>query len=178
MERKRFIVRHFTYGDVEQLAKVFHLSINQGTSSHYSEEERAVWSPNLRSNEYWLTRLSGTKTWVAECDLCIVGFINLKSDEAMKDDLIAGGLREDDWKIAEVDCLFTHPDYMGTGVASELYRILEKHARTLRLSSLTVEASYLAKPFFEKFGFLVQRKNSHPRDGQLLVNFSMFKELI
>ncbi|GIU34695.1 GNAT family N-acetyltransferase [Shewanella schlegeliana] len=178
MERKCFIVRPFTCGDVEQVAKVFHLSINQGASSHYSEAERAVWSPNLRSNEYWLTRLSGTKTWVAECDLCVVGFINLKSDDLITDDLIAGDLKKRGRQIAEVDCLFTLPDYIGIGVASELYRTLEKHARALRLTSLTVEASYLAKPFFEKFEFQVKRKNSHPRDGQKLVNFSMFKELI
>ncbi|GIU12781.1 MULTISPECIES: GNAT family N-acetyltransferase [unclassified Shewanella] len=173
MEKKRFIVRPFTRSDVGQLAQVFHLSINQGASSHYSEAERAVWSPNLRSNDYWLTRLSGTKTWVAECDLCIVGFINLKADGSITDDLRAADL-----KTAEVDCLFTHPDYTGIGVASELYRAVEEHAKLLRLNSLTVEASYLAKPFFEQFAFQVKCKNSHPRDGQQLVNFSMFKELI
>ncbi|GIU09674.1 MULTISPECIES: GNAT family N-acetyltransferase [unclassified Shewanella] len=170
-------VRPFAVKDVTELAQVFHLSINQGAASHYSEMQRKVWSPNLRSDEVWLERLSGTLTWVAETSCGIIGFINLKkpSDVDCDSDIaqaIAGSLAE-----AEVDCLFTHPEFVGMGVAKALYAELENKALTLGIKLLTVQASYLAKPVFERFGFETITQNSHNKGDQVLVNFSMIKQL-
>ena len=164
-------VRLFANTDVGQLAKVFHLSINQGAASHYSTVERAVWSPALRSDDDWQLRLAPTVTWVAEIGQVISGFINLKSAEARASH-DAGLVLS-----AEIDCLFTHPDFAGKGVASQLYQQLEEYALTQKIAELTVEASYLAKIFFEKKGFQVLSKNDNQRSGQVLVNFSMRKML-
>ena len=164
-------VRLFTKADVGQLANVFHLSITQAAASHYSEEERAVWSPALRSDDDWLLRLAQTVTWVAEEEGIISGFINLKPTIETLDS-------EGKFILsAEVDCLFTHPSFVGKGVASQLYQCLEQHAISQQISELTVEASYLAKPFFEKQGYRLLSKNEHSRADQVLVNFSMRKKL-
>ncbi len=168
---KDCLVRLFTKADVGQLANVFHLSITQAAASHYSEEERAVWSPALRSDDDWLLRLAPTVTWVAEEGGLISGFINLKP---IVETLGSGG---EPLLSAEVDCLFTHPNFVGKGVASRLYQCLEDHALAEKVAELTVEASYLAKPFFEKQGYRVLSKNEHSRADQVLVNFSMRKKL-
>ncbi|MGS0681802.1 GNAT family N-acetyltransferase [Shewanella sp. 125m-7] len=189
-------VRPFTNDDVSQLAQVFHLSINLGTGSHYNEQQRAVWSPTIRSDEAWLERLAGTLTWVAEIERQVVAFINLKNVRAYNLGSILDDSAEIDSSLevvdkpganlasnkapltAEVDCLFVHPDFSGTGIASALYQTLEAQALDLDLVQLTVEASYLAKPFFERFGFHTKCQNSHQRGEQVLVNFSMTKDLI
>ncbi|MEZ9821110.1 GNAT family N-acetyltransferase [Shewanella sp. 10N.286.45.A1] len=164
-------VRLLTKADVGQLAEVFHLSITQAAASHYSEEERAVWSPALRSDDEWLLRLAPTVTWVAEEEAFISGFINLKPT------IETLGSDGEPVLSAEVDCLFTHPSFVGKGVASQLYQCLEQYAIAQQISELTVEASYLAKPFFEKQGYRVLSKNEHSRADQVLVNFSMRKTL-
>ncbi|ABZ75928.1 GCN5-related N-acetyltransferase [Shewanella halifaxensis HAW-EB4] len=174
------IIRPFSDKDASQLAQVFHLSVNQGSSSHYNEQQRAAWSPKIRSEQIWLERLAGTYTWVAEIEQKVIGFINLKrvsgfdfakSVESAKSN---GGIV----LSAEIDCLFVHPDYTGVGAASNLYQVLEAKALSIGLVQLTVEASYLAKPFFERFGFHATRQNSHQRGEQVLVNFSMSKALV
>lgn len=179
MKQPEFTVRPFVINDVTELAQVFHLSIKQGAASHYSEQERAVWSPNLRSDEVWLERLSGTLTWVAEANQRIIGFINLKKPSDLNGDshidieqATAGFLTQ-----AEVDCLFTHPEFVGMGVAKALYLELEKKALTLGVKQLAVQASYLAKPVFERFAFQTIKQNSHNKGDQVLVNFSMVKPL-
>ncbi|PKH54238.1 GNAT family N-acetyltransferase [Shewanella sp. Choline-02u-19] len=165
-------VRLFTEQDVDQLATLFHLSITQGASSHYSADERAVWSQAPRSHQDWLTRLQPTTTWVAVERGVIAGFINLKPARLKPSD----GAEE--VLTADIDCLFSHPDFTGRGVATALYGYLEEYAAAQHIKELTVEASYLAKPFFEKQGYKVLSKNRHPRAGQVLVNFSMSKVLI
>ncbi|QQX82483.1 GNAT family N-acetyltransferase [Shewanella sp. KX20019] len=164
-------VRRFNPRDVEQLTTLFHLSVTQGASSHYSVEERAVWSASPRSHQNWLTRLQPTTTWVAEEGSVITGFINLKPAQLK--------LQSDnkEWLCADIDCLFSHPEFTGRGVATALYKGLEEFAVAEQIRELTVEASFLAKPFFEKQGYEVLSKNQHPRAGQVLVNFSMHKIL-
>lgn len=164
-------IRLFAIADVQQVANVFHLSVSQGAASHYSEKQRAVWSPVLRTDNEWLSRLAPTVTWVAEEGRFIRGFINLSP--AVEVCGHAGEPR----LSAEIDCLFTHPEHVGKGVASSLYQCLESYARSRNIAVLTVEASYLAKPFFEQQGYQVLSKNEHIRADQVLVNFSMHKTL-
>lgn len=164
-------VRFFTEQDVDQLAILFHLSITEGASSHYSTDERAVWSQAPRSHQDWLARLQPTTTWVAVEGDIIVGFINLKSATLKPLDSAKEGL------MADIDCLFSHPDFTRRGIATALYDYLEEFAVMQHVKELTVEASYLAKPFFEKQGYKVLSKNEHPRAGQILINFSMSKIL-
>ncbi|MGE6432915.1 GNAT family N-acetyltransferase [Shewanella baltica] len=168
-------IRLFTPSDVSQLAAIFEASIMQGSGEFYSFAERSAWAyieGEIRSENYWLERLKGTTIWVAEADNMLVGFINLKI-----------GADSEVEAAAEVECLFVHPEYARSGVATSLYFALFEEVKILALKRLTVEASYLARPFFEKQGFRSIRRNEHKRflnaadkaqgQAQVLVNFSM-----
>ncbi len=72
-----------------------------------------------------------------------------------------------------IDCTYTHPDFQGKGVASSLYDYLLMQAKQAGIKRLYVEASFIAKPFFEHRGFSVVKKNEVQRKGVSLVNFSM-----
>ncbi|MCL2918306.1 GNAT family N-acetyltransferase [Shewanella litorisediminis] len=147
--------------DVASVARLFHEAV-QGASEYYSEAERNAWSPALRDEATWQSRLAPSKVWVARGDSGIVGFINL----------LPRGHGE-----AEIDCLFTAPAAARSGVAGSLYRVLEQQAWRDGVQRLTVEASYFARPFFLSRGFTELCRNEHPRHGQVLVNFSMEKWL-
>ncbi|QSX39755.1 GNAT family N-acetyltransferase [Shewanella cyperi] len=140
-----------------QIAELFHAAA-EGAGEHYSQAERQAWSPELRSLAVWQARLAPTKVWVAVEDEAVLGFINL----------LPRGAGE-----GEIDCLFTHPGAGRRGIASALYQVLATEARDRGLQCLRVEASFYAKPFFEKQGFKVLSRNEHSRGGETLVNFSM-----
>lgn len=172
-------IRLFTPADVSQVAAIFQASVMQGSGEYYSFAERSAWAyieGESRSDSYWLERLKGSTIWVAEADNMLVGFINLKI-----------GVESGVDAAAEVECLFVHPEYARSGVATLLYFALFEEVKSLGLKRLTVEASYLARPFFEKQGFRSIRRNEHKRflnaadkeegQAQILVNFSMILAL-
>ncbi len=173
-------IRLFSPKDVAQVAAVFDASVMEGAQEYYSLTERIAWAQHqgeARSESYWLTKLEDTTTWVAQEDGQLVGFINLRlhSDEEFQ--AIVG----------EVDCLFVHPEYSRAGVATQLYFTLLEEVKRRSLKKLTVEASYQARPFFEKQGFNCIRRNEMrryltPEDklsdkAQVLVNFSLILSL-
>lgn len=98
------------------------------------------------------------KPFIAIIENRVAGFIELDAD-------------------GHIDCTYTHPDFQGKGVASALYKHLLAEARRRNIKRLYVEASLIAKPFFEHRGFSVVKKNAIQRNGVFLVNFSMEKYL-
>lgn len=173
-------IRLFSPKDVSQIASVFNASVMEGAQEYYSLTERLAWAQNqgeARSNDYWLDKLEDTTTWVAELNDKLVGFITLKPCPIVELDV----------QVGEVDCLFVHPEYSRAGVATLLYLALFEEVKKREFKRLTVEASYQARPFFEKHGFNCIRRNElrrylTPEDklqdkAQILVNFSLMLSL-
>ncbi len=73
-----------------------------------------------------------------------------------------------------LDMLYVHKDYQGKKVASFICDNLEK---TFNVSEITVHASITAKPFFEKRGYEVIKKQQVKRKGIFLENYIMKKFL-
>ena len=71
-----------------------------------------------------------------------------------------------------LDRLYVHKDYQGRGVAAALCAALEQHAAGM---PVTVHASVTARPFFEKRGYRVCRRQQVLRAGVALTNFVMIK---
>lgn len=71
-----------------------------------------------------------------------------------------------------LDRLYVHKDYQGRGVAAALCTALEQHAAGM---PVTVHASVTARPFFEKRGYRVCRRQQVLRVGVALTNFVMIK---
>jgi len=124
----------------------------------YSSEKVDAWAPKSIDKASLDKRLSGNFTIVAEHDGTIVGFASL----AYK---------------GYYDLLYVHKDYQRQGVATALTNIIENEAVLYGIRELTADVSITAKPFFEKKGYEVIRKQSVERKGQLLTNYTMRKEL-
>lgn len=141
-----------------EIADLFHQSVHAIDPSVYSNELKQAWAPTPINYERWSKRLNKSKTFIAVIENRVAGFIELDAD-------------------GHIDCTYTHPDFQGKGVASALYEHLLVQAKSKNIKRLYVEASLIAKPFFEHRGFSVVKKNEVQRNGLTLVNFSMEKHL-
>lgn len=70
-----------------------------------------------------------------------------------------------------LDRLYVRADSIGKGVGKALCRRLESAVG----GDITTHASVTARPFFEKMGYFVVKKQQVERSGVLLTNFIMKK---
>lgn len=80
--------------------------------------------------------------------------------------------------VGYMHALFVHKDYQHQGIASLLYKYLEKYARKKGAKRLTSEVSIPAKAFFEKQGFQVDEEQKRKANKLYLTNYKMSKWLI
>lgn len=138
-----------------QLADIFHEAVHAIDSS-YSQKQKEAWAPTPPDYLAWSKRLKKKNVFMAKTDNIAIGFIELDPD-------------------GHIDCMYTLPQYQHSGVASRLYEHIETLAITMNINRLYVEASIVARPFFEKRGFTLLHKNEIKRHGAILVNYSMEK---
>lgn len=143
----------------DQIIACFIASIEDISDKFYDQAQRKAWVVSARDKQFWRQRLAIKRPYLAMIDGNAVGFIELDPD-------------------GHIDCLYVHPIYQHQKIATKLYQFIENIAINKCFSRLFVEASCVAKPFFEKHGFKMIERLEHERDGQILVNFSMEKQLI
>ncbi|GIC77999.1 GNAT family N-acetyltransferase [Moritella sp. F3] len=137
-----------------EITDLFYQSVHGIDPLVYTVEQKQAWAPTPPDYEAWSKRLSVKRPFVAIVDGRIAGFIELDVD-------------------GHIDCTYAHPDFQGMGVASALYKHLLTEARARSIARLYVEASLIAKPFFERRGFSVVTTNTVQRNAVTLVNFTM-----
>lgn len=142
-----------------ELAELFHRAVHAIDASLYTPAQQEAWAPTPTDYRFWQQRLDRKRPWVIRRDNGqLAGFIELDPD-------------------GHIDCLYVDPGCQRRGVAGLLYDHLEALARSRGLGRIYVEASLVARPFFEHRGFRVLCRNELRRHGQGLVNFSMEKRL-
>lgn len=141
-----------------QLTDLFHRAVHAIPPSVYSRAEQEAWAPTPPDYAEWQQRLALLQLDVALLDGNIAGFVGLSGRE-------------------HIEYLFTEPRWQGRGVASALYRCVQERAQAGGAEWLTVDASLVARPFFERRGFTVTRENQLQRNGVILHNVTMRKSL-
>jgi GNAT superfamily N-acetyltransferase len=152
------IIRLFRPEDAEQIAHLFHDTIHAVNLGDYSPAQIQAWAPDDLYFRDWETVCGDRLTYVAEATGQILGFGELKPE-------------------GQIDCFYCHQDHIGKGVGTRIYQAIETQAKALKLSTLTVDASITAKPFFQKMGFAVIRSQQVQRRGETLTNYRMQKFL-
>lgn len=152
-------IRDYQPADARALTDIFYDSIHQVAVEHYTTEQVHAWAPLPKDYDGWQSRLDGKPPFVAEIDGEIVGFITLEDD-------------------GHIDWTYTHPGFQRRGIAGQLYQHLESVAKSKGMARLYVEASHFARPFFEQRGFVITAENHTERFGQVLLNWSMEKQLV
>jgi putative acetyltransferase len=152
------VVRDYRRGDAEPICRLFYETVRTVNLGDYSPEQVRAWAPEVPDPDAWHGRMSGRHTLVADEGGEVVGFAELEED-------------------GHLDMLYCRKDAVGRGVGSGLYAAVEERARGLGIGRISTEASITARPFFERRGFAVLRRNTVLQGGIGLTNFSMEKAL-
>ena len=142
----------------KQVVDLFYMSVHAIDSLIYSQEQKYAWAAYPVDYGAWQSRLALTKPYLLFIDGDVAGFIELAPD-------------------GHIDCLYVSPVFQRKGVATALLNHVICVANKRGIEQLYAEVSLIAKPLFEKFGFLLQHENNVVRNTVELVNFTMSKRL-
>lgn len=146
-------LRRYQQSDCEELAKLFYNTVHTVNAKDYTKKQLDVWATGQVDLAKWNLTLQEHYSIVAIENGVIVGFGDID-------------------KTGYLDRLFVHADYQGRGIATAICNQLEQAVQR----DITTHASITAKPFFEKRGYKVVKKQQVERSGIFLANFVMEKE--
>lgn len=147
-------LRPYQSADAAETAALFYGAVHTVAARDYTKEQLNAWAPESRELTAWDESLLAHYALVAVQNGVIVGFGDM------------------DEQNAYLDRLYTHRDHQGRGVATALLAALEARVQG---RAITTHASLTAKPFFEKRGYMVKRRQRVTRGGVWLHNYVMVK---
>jgi len=142
----------------KEIADLFTEAVHAIDDAIYNKAQKEAWANKVIDYKKWQERLAHTKPFLLLINNQVAGFIELEAN-------------------GHIDCAYVHPNYQRQGVASSLLKYVIDIAEKNGLTVLTVEASMVAKPFFESVGFKVKKENKVIRNGVILINYSMHKKI-
>ncbi len=157
------VIRPYRASDADALAALTLAAIRRTALAAYSPEQVAAWAAR-----YSVQRLL---------------------DGAAKGDMICVAVDDADRAIAytvleaggHLDMLYCHPDHTGKGLGLALLAAAEAAARAQGVARLFTEASELARPVFERAGYVLlhRRDFTIPFEGTEVAihNYAMEKRL-
>ncbi len=142
--------------DVGMITQLFRDTIQNVNSKDYPEDETEDWSSWWADHDKWKEKIEKQYFIKAMIEGKMVGFSSLATD-------------------GYLDFLFTHKDYQRHGVAGNLLRKIEKKAKEQGNDLIYSDVSITAKGFFEKHGYIVERRQFKKSRNKELINFRMTK---
>lgn len=138
------------------MVRLFYETVHAINIKDYTEEQVNCWADGNIDYREWDASFRKHLTYVAFENETIVGF---------------GDIDETGY----LDRLYVHKDYQGCGVATAICNRLESETRSERVK---VHSSITAKSFFEKRGYHLIREQGVNRQGVILLNYIMAKQLV
>ena len=146
-------IRRYQESDCREVTELFYNTVHIVNAKDYTKEQLDVWATGQAELERWNQSLQAHYSIVAVEDGVILGFGDID-------------------KTGYLDRLFVHAEHQGKGIATAICDQLEQAVP----GKITTHASITAKPFFEKRGYKVIKKQEVERQGIFLTNFVMEKE--
>lgn len=153
-----YSLRKATINDLAELQQLFRETVENICIKEYNPQQISAWVAGVENDNRWQEMLSSHYVLVAEKDSLILGFASLDHGN-------------------HLDFLYVHKDFQRKHIAQQLYTAITEEARGLKQTTLTADVSRTARPFFEKMGFNVLKKQYVIRKGIRLVNFKMITVL-
>lgn len=135
------------------MAKLFYDTVHSVNAADYEPRQLDAWADGQVDLEAWDASFRAHRTLVAEEKGELIGFGDITAD-------------------GYLDRLYVHRLHQRRGVATALCDRLEQLAD----GPIVTYASITARPFFEKRGYRVVRRQQVERRGVLLTNFVMEKQ--
>ncbi len=157
-DRSKVALRPFLPADIPVLANIYRAAVEELTGEDYDLDQQEAWAALVDDEQAFGARLDAQLTLVAVRHGESVGFLSLKDD-------------------SQIDLLYVRPQDAGTGVADTLCQAAEAIAHGRGIPVLSVDASDTALGFFQRRGFVPQRRNTLDIDGVWLGNTTLTKAL-
>lgn len=153
-------IRHYRLADASDTMAIFLAAVTETAAADYSPEQIQAWArPEEREISTWHAAMQSRNSYVATVNGEPAGF----SDVDPK---------------GHIDMMFVAPRFLRLGVAKQLLAHVEAHARAKGPTDLTSNVSITARPFFERYGFILQAEQHPVMVGVQLTNYAMKKNLI
>ncbi|QRZ13300.1 GNAT family N-acetyltransferase [Paracoccus methylovorus] len=152
-------IRPLAACDYPAAGRIYFCAVHEGTRNAYSYEQRLAWAGETIDLEQWQTRIEALTGFVAEVGGEPIGFITID-------------------RTGYVDLAFVLPSATGKGIGRVLLDAAEQWAKANGAARLTTEASLIARPFFEKSGWLLLEEEDVLRNGVNLTRYKMQKDLV
>ena len=146
-------IRPYQPEDCETLVALFRNTIYIINKKDYALPQIHAWADSNLDLSEWNTSFLAHNTQIAEIDHMIVGFGDID-------------------RSGYLDRLYVHKDHQRKGIASAICDRLEQQAGK---QIITTHASITARPFFERRGYRVIRRQKVVRCGIELTNYVMEK---
>ena len=147
------VIRRYQPADCEALADLFYNTAHTVNAKDYTKEQLDAWATGSVNLAEWNK-----------------AFLEHYSLVAVQDDIITGFGDID--KTGYLDRLYVHKDYQNQGIASAICDRLEQ---AFPVGRITSHVSVTAKPFFQKRGYFILKKQQVLRNGVVLTNYVMEK---
>jgi GNAT superfamily N-acetyltransferase len=144
--------------DLKSIQAIFDGTIRSVCNKDYNAAQIDAWAAGAKFTDRWLNKLKNQYFIVVENDGDILGFASLD-------------------RGSYLDFMYVHKDHQGKGIASLLYRAIEREAIKQGANILQSDVSKTAKPFFERMGFQTEREQTVVIAGIAINNFRMQKKL-
>jgi len=150
-------LRPYRATDRAACAAVFRRAVREGAARFYDAAQREAWAPDPAVPR-GADKLLAQWCVVAERDGSVAGFMSLTPE-------------------GYLDMAFVLPEEMGRGTAAALHAALLARARAAGLMRLTTHASHLARRFFARQGWQLDKAETVTLRGQRLDRFAMSRDL-
>ena len=151
-------LRAYRPDDKRYLQQLFFHTVHTVNARDYSSEQLAALAP-VEPDRKWWSRLDEAFCFVVESRKILVGFAAVSADGSL-------------------DFLYVHPAYQGKGIATALYKQLERLARKREFAFIQAVAGGTARGFFEKKGFVVLDEIRETKENVEFLHYKMVKALI
>ena len=149
-------IRHYQSWDAPELWNIFYHTIRHINRRDYSQAQVCAWAPDHLDPALWQQKMDDISPYIAELEGRVVGYADLQAD----------GL---------IDHFFCHDQYHGRGVGGQLMEHIFAQSKAQSINRLHSEVSITARPFYQRFGFVVSSEQMLEIRGARLKNFVMEK---
>lgn len=150
--------RPYLKTDARMLGALFRASVETLGEDDYNADQLEAWAAQSDDAEAFGRRLEAMLTILAMLDGEVAGFASLKDNSSF-------------------EMLYVDPRFARRGVGGALADAIEKLAGGRGAATLTVNASDCAKQFFERRGYVAQRRNMRPLGDEWLGDTTMTRDL-
>jgi GNAT superfamily N-acetyltransferase len=151
-------LRRSVLGEEDDLRQLFFNTIHHINRRDYSQRQIEAWAPPTYDKTQWQSRVRDNETFIALIEQQIVGYCLFKLD-------------------GYIDHFYCHHEFQGRGIGHQLLETIFTQATARNLNRLYTHASITAKPFFERYGFSLEKSQQVTVRGQALTNFVLSKSL-